>query len=57
MKTVARNRNTGRFGIYEVTGDGDNRTLGALVYEFSAGTTNGEACAAFDKYMATGELP
>lgn len=35
--------------------DGD--TLGSYIYRFPAGTTNDQACRAYDHFVATGELP
>ena len=55
MTTVALKN--GRFGIYEVDGEGDNAALGDLLYEFHNGTTNDQACRAYDRYLETGELP
>lgn len=57
MKTVAWNKATGRYEIREVNGEGDDRTLGAVLYTFPAGTTNNQACAAYDEYLRTGRLP
>lgn len=57
VKTVAFNKATGRYGIYNVTGSGDSTALGTRIYEFPEGTTNNKACAAFDEYQRTGILP
>lgn len=60
MKTVAYNKQTGRYGIYTRARSGDpdaDPRLGTLIYEFPAGTGNNAACKAFDQYMRTGDLP
>lgn len=59
MHTVRWDDTTNRFEIVTLgppdeTGD---RQITGIIYAFPSGTTNAEACAAYDRWRETGELP